>query len=416
MTELAEHRTEPGMRESSLRLTLAFDYMTSYLGRFSLMPVLAVLLANQVGGASWLTTGVGMFGFMVFSGMSSLLVNQWLPRIPYRVSLPGSLLLSAVGFGLLPYPAHPVGAMALLFLAGFGLSVHAVVSRVLIASVIHTDTGRNNVYAMQQIATNIAASVGPFAAAWLYASGDGRSLMGLVGLTYVLAALAVVIGLPSRLRPPETVRERTRGLAAGIALLRDRECRRVTVVTALGTFVYAQFYSAFALMVALAVDSELMRGALLAGPAIAIVVFQALVTRGANRSLRSGVAPAHILARALLTFGVAMLLLGVGLPLVAGAIVAMAVFASAEMLFTPMVSTAFNGISSVSPLAASNLQQVSWTGGEALGSLCGGAVFLLCYHNGAGNVYWLVLAAVAGAGTLPYLARRRTPSTPGEVT
>jgi MFS family permease len=399
--------TGGGMSEPALRLTLGVDYLTSYIGRFSLMPVLAVVLAGRVGGASWATTGIGLFGFMLSAGPSSLLINRWLPKIPYRVSLPASLLLSAAGFGALPYLWHPVAAMVVLLLAGFGISVHAVVSRVLIAEVIHSSTGRNNIYAMQQIATNIAASVGPFIAAWLYGSGDARGLMGLVAVTYLLAAGAVFAGLPNRLSPPVTVRRQTRGLAAGLALMRDPECRRVTVVTALGAFVYAQFYSAFALLVALAIGSTLLRGALLAGPAIAIVVFQTLVTKGANRSLRSGVPPERILARALLTFGVAMLLLGLGMPVVAGAAAAMAVFACAEMLFTPMVSTAFNGLSSVPALAASNLQGVAWTAGEALGSLCGGAVFLICFAHGAAGPYWLVLAAVAISGAVGHLVTRR---------
>jgi hypothetical protein len=179
------------------------------------------------------------------------------------------------------------------------------------------------------------------------------------------------------------------------------------VVTALGTFVYAQFYSAFALLVALAIDQALLRGALLAGPPVAIVCLQALVTTGANRYLRAGVAPVRLLTVATMVFGTAILLLGLGLPVVVGAVAAMAVFAVAEMLFTPMVSTAFNRIGNVSRLAASNLQALAWTAGEALGSLAGGAVFLSCYHHGAGGLYWLLLAVAAIAGALPFLLDRR---------
>jgi hypothetical protein len=245
-------------------------------------------------------------------------------------------------------------------------------------------------------------------AAALYVSGDGRPLLGMVGLAYLVAAVSLRLGLPAGVRPPETVRDRGRGLTAGLALLRDRECRRVTVITAIGTFIYAQFYSAFALLVALAVVSTLLRGALLAAPAIIIVLLQALVTTITNRQLRSGVPPLLILALAVLVFGAAMLLLGIGLPVVLGATAAMTVFPLAEMLFTPLVSTAFNGITSVPPLAASNLQQVAWTAGEALGSLCGGALFLVCYQHGAGGPYWLLLAAIAFAGATPHLVSRRT--------
>jgi MFS family permease len=408
MTDVTEQRPSTGMSSSTLKLTLGFDYVTSNFGRFSLMPVLAMLLASQGNGASWATTGIGMFGFMLCAGMSSLLAIKWLPRIPYVVTLPASMVFSAVGFGLLPYTRNPVATMVPLFVAGFGISVHAVLSRVLIAEVIQSETGRNTVYSMQQIATNAAAALGPFIAGALYVSGDGRPLLGMVGVAYLLAGVSLLVGLPRGLRPPDTVRERTRGVAAGLQLLRDGETRRVTVVTAVGTFVYAQFYSAFALLVALAIDSTLLESALLAGPPIAIVFLQALVTAIVNRYLRVGVPPLLILTLATLVFATAMLLLGIGLPVVIGATAAMAVFAVAEMLFTPMVSTAFNGISGVSRLAVSNLQQVAWTTGEAFGSLCGAAVFLVCYQHGVGRLYWLLLAVATAANAAPYLTQRRT--------
>lgn len=406
VTERTDSSASTAMTESALRTTLLFDYLASNIGRFSLMPVLAMLLATQSNGASWVT-GVGLFAFMLCAGLSSLLAITWLPRIAYRITMPGSMVCSAVGFGLLPYTHHPLVIMLLLFVAGFGISVHATLSRVLIPEIIENEPGRNTIYSMQNITTNIAASLGPFVAAVLYVSGDGRPLLGMVGVAYLLAGLSLLVGLPNGLRPPTTVRERGRGIAAGLALLRDPESRQVTVITAIATFVYAQFYSGFALLVAFDVSSPVLRGLLLAGPPVAIVLLQAVVTGMANRYLRAGIPPLRILTVATLLFGAAMLLLGVGLPVVIGATLAMAVFACAEMLFTPMVSTAFNRITSVSRLAASNLQGVAWTAGEALGSLAGGALFLVCYQQGISNVYWLLVAAATVVGALPYLAVRR---------
>lgn len=402
MTEVTTTPADSGMSEPKLRLTIAVDYLFSNFGRFSLMPVLAVLLAAQSGGAQWLTTGVGLFGFMLCAGLSALLVTRWLPRFTYATSMTASMAFSAVGFGLLAHTTNPFASMGLLFVAGFGISVHAVLVRVLVAELVAGETGRNNLYSIQQIATNAAAALGPFIAGALYVSGDGRPLLTFVAGAYVLAGISLMVGLPRGLRPPDTVRERSRGVAAGLRMLRDRQCRGASVVTAIGSFAYAQFYSAFALLVALAVDSTLLRGALLAGPPIAIVVFQVLVTMAVNHYLRAGVRPLTILIVACVVFGVAVVFLGVGLPVVLGATVAMAVFAIAEMIFTPMVSTTFNRISGVSRLAASNLQGFAWTTGEALGSLAGGALFLLAHQNQIDAVYWLVLAAVTIAGVLPF--------------
>ncbi|MEV7028453.1 hypothetical protein, partial [Kitasatospora sp. NPDC093558] len=101
-------------------------------------------------------------------------------------------------------------------------------------------------------------------------------------------------------------------------------------------------------------------------------------------------------------------LLGVGLPAAAAAAAATVVFALAEMLYGPMVSTAFNRLTNVSPIASSNLQGVSLTTGEAVGSLFGGVVFLACYHRGSGDLYWLALGTATIAGIGLHLAKTRT--------
>lgn len=403
MTNVTERPLATGVREPVLRWILGADYLLCCFGRFSLMPVLAIMLARQSGGASWITTGFGLFGFMVFAGLSSLLVSRWLPRFSYVTTMAGSTLCSAVGFGLLAYTRVPALTLALLFLAGFGISVHHVLARVLVAESIESEPGRNTIYSIQQIATNAAAALGPFIAGALYISGNARPLLTFVSVAYVLAGTSLTVGLPKRLRPPQTVRRRTGCLAAGPHLLRDPQCRRASVVTAVGSFAYGQFYSAFALLVALTIASPLLRSALLAGPPLAIVVLQGTVTVVANRWLRAGVPPVTILFGAVLVFAGAILLLAVGLPVVIGSVVAMTIWAFAEMLFTPMVSITFNRITVASRLTLSNLQGVAWTVGEALGSLCGGAVFLVCYRNNAGGVYWLMLAAATISGVLPYL-------------
>ncbi|MEV4050693.1 MFS transporter [Amycolatopsis sp. NPDC049688] len=408
MNQAIERKPAAVVREPALRRTLALDYLACCFGRFTLMPVLAIMLAAGSGGAAWASTGIGLFGFMLCAGLAALPATRWLPKFPYVVSLPASMVFSAVGFGLLPYTHHAALTMTLLFLGAFGISVHATLVRVLVREVIAGEPGRNTIYSIQQIATNAAAAVGPFAAGVLYVAGDARPLLAVIALAYVLAGVTLLAGLPRGLRPSDALRERVRGPSHLLATLRGREARRTSLITVAGAFVYAQFYSAFALLVGFAVDSALLRGALLAGPPVAIALLQTPVTVVANRFLRTGVRPVQILALATLVFGVAMLLLGLGLPVVVAATAAMAVFAVAEMLFTPMVSTAFSRLPGPSALAASNLQGVAWTTGEALGSLCGGALFLLGYHHGAAQWYWLGLAVLASLAAVPYLTGRRS--------
>lgn len=397
-------RSSPAMTTGGtlLRYTIGADYLASGFARFSLVPVLAIMLTRNSGGASWVT-GVGLFGFLVCAGLGMLPVSRLASRLPYVVTLPGGMLCSAVCSGLFGYVHGAWLTLGLLFGTGFGIGVHTTLCRVLVVQCVQHEQSRNNIYCMQQIMTNAAGALGPFIAGVLYVDGDGRPLLMFVSGGYLLAAVVLIVGLPKNLTPPKTRAGPVRRVAPGRLLrdfLRDSDGRRACLATLGGAFAYGQFYSAFALLVALAVGPVLVRGALLAGPPMVIAVLQACVTIAVNRRLRAGATPLGVMIAGMVLFGVAIALLGAGLPMLIGSIVAMVIWSFAEMVFVPMVSLSFNRITSVSRVAASNVQGVAWTAGEGAGSLCGGAIFLLCYRHGAASAYWLALAAVTFAGAL----------------
>jgi MFS family permease len=340
---------------------------------------------------------VGLFAYQLTAGASALIVHRWLSRLPYVAGMCGALALSATGFGLLAY-AHSLPLLiVLLLVAGLGVSVHLLLLRVLVAEVNSGDTARNRAYSILQIALNIAGSVGPFVASYLYATGDSRALLGMVAGCHLLAALVLLFTLPRRVRPQPAPNRWPISRNALATILANPVTLRIVAVSAVGSFVYAQFYSAFALFVAYDVASPLMRAILLAGPAVAIALLQHPVSAVVARLIGRGVQPLAVLAGATAVFGVSLFPLGSGLPVVGGCLVAIAYFSVAEMVFTPMVSTAFAGLPTGSRLEAMSLRQLCWTIGVAAGSLCGGSLFLLLRDAGAGRWYWLSLGAITVA-------------------
>ncbi|MEV7028298.1 MFS transporter, partial [Kitasatospora sp. NPDC093558] len=294
MTETIERPgSKAGLSGTALRRTLGLNYLCCQFGKFSLMPVLAVMLARGGGGQSS-AAGVYLFAFLMCVGLSSLLVSRWLPRLPYSVTMAAGMLCSGAGFGGLAFTSTPMLVLLALCLAGFGNSVHGVLVRVLVAESLEGETARSTVYGLLQIATNAAAALGPFIAGVLYVSGDNRPLLGFVATAYTAAAAILLIGLPIGLRPPVAVQSGD-GVRARIRVVRDPQCLRALALTGAGAFAYGQFYSAFALFVALAIDSPVLRAVLLGGPPVLIVLFQAGVTVLTNRRLRAGTAPSTLL-------------------------------------------------------------------------------------------------------------------------
>ncbi|WP_285501050.1 MFS transporter [Actinokineospora sp. NBRC 105648] len=380
-----------------LRWSLAVDQGLGCLGLYSVLPVLGVLLAS---GSSAAFVGIGLFSYSASAGLSAMLLNRWLTRLTYLRGMAGSMVLSGVAFGLLPHVSSPIARCGLLVVAGLGVSVHFLMSRVLVAEELRSDIGRNRMYSMLQIAVNVAAAVGPFIGGFLILV-DARLLLATVAACYVLAGVALFFGVPADLRPAPAVSRWPISREVLRWAVVDPPTRRLVLIGATGAFVYGHFYSAIALLVARDfAESKFLRGALIAGPALAIAVFQGPVTVLVTRLMRGGATPFTVLVHGTVIFTLALVTLGLDVPVLWGTAVAVALFALAEMVFTPMQSTAFAGLAVQSKFEAFNLRQVCWTVGEALGSLAGGSVFLTMYHDGLHHTYWLVLAVLVFAVTV----------------
>ena len=302
-----------------LTALLAVDNLLGNLGQYSLVPVLAVLIATQDHGTGPGAVGIGLSVYFAAVGVSCLMVSRWLPRFRYTTAMCASSLLAAVGFVPLAF-MHAFGALlVVLMVAGFGVSVHVVLARVLIAEHTTGDIERHKAYSLMNISINVAGAVGPFVASVLYASGDGRPLVAAVAVFYLLGAAVLLIGLPKLLgsgRPAPTGNAWPVSRAGVVAVLRRPQAWRTVVVATLATFLYAQFYSAFALPVANQISAPLLRAILLSGPAIAIAALQQAVTAVVAVLLRRGGAPMTLLGAACLVFGASFVALGSGLPLV----------------------------------------------------------------------------------------------------
>ncbi|MFF7974930.1 MFS transporter [Streptomyces sp. NPDC007905] len=394
-----------------LRAALALETLVGSLGLYSVIPVLGPLLAARSPGSGTAVVGAGLFCYTASAGLSATLAARRLRRISYAPGMVGSVLLSAAAFGLLPLADADWMLCGLLVLAGCGVSAHFLYSRVLVAEVVHDDIGRNRVFSLLQIAVNAAAALGPFIANALYSPSQPQKLMGVVALCYVAAAVVMLPGLPRGVRPPASSGRWPVGRKVLRQVVTTAAIRRTVVAGVLGTFVYAQFYSAFAYYVARQFDSATLRSFLLAGPAFWIVVLQTGVTAVVSRLMRAGVTPFAVLGGANLLFGLSMLTLGLHLEPAVGAVLAILVFSVAEMAFGPMISTAYAGLPIESSLEAFNLRQVCWSFGEALGAFSGGTLFVALHGQGRGRLYWDALAFVtlAVTGLLLLLARRTAP-------
>ena len=397
-------------RRARVTVPVVLDYLLSHLGFFAVLPVLPVLLERfePAGGAVFV--GVALFAFNFAVRGASLFVSSLLHRADVRVAMAFGLLMAAAGFAVLPVAPGAAGIVAALLLAGTGISTNGLMARVYVALSLET-VARNTVFSTVQIAVNVSAALGPVVANLMLDNALDTLLLLAVAGMYVLAAAAVLVLVPRGVRPDDgDVRPPLRwGLLR--AVVADPHVRRVSLITAAGGFLYAQFFSAVALQVAQVTDDPAWRAGIFTANAVLVVALQVPVTAYCARRLGAGTPPTVFLLVGVGIFAAAFALMGVTGAVVAGVLGAVAVFSLAETFFTPMVNTAFSVIPGDRPVVELfNLRQVAATAGESVGAFTGGALFLTAAAHGARPLYW---GALAVFGVLAVLFHLFTPAQEG---
>ncbi|MEU2716301.1 MFS transporter [Streptomyces sp. NPDC007205] len=415
MAANAPTATRPGSR-NTIAAPVIVDFFLSGLGFYCVVPVLPTIIGILTRNPDPLLTGTALFTFTFAYKGGSLFCANTLQRLPVRTTTAGGLVIAGAGFLLLHGMTHPVGILACLVLAGLGVSANNISARVLVALTQAEPTARNTAFAYIQVAINVAAAVGPLAANLLL--GDHpRVLLPVIAGIFLLTASLMFVLVPRDLRPADSATRKPRGLRVVADMVRDPRVRTVSLLTLVGSVMYGQFFSAFAIHITHVTDSPTVRGAYYTMNAVIIVAGQVLVTRLTNRALGRGHTPGIILCVGIAVFGVSFLLLALPGPSIALTFLAVGVFATAEMVFSPMVSTAYAQLGGDRPMVeVFNFRQVNATLGESLGGFAGGALFTTLFQHRLGPAYWAGAALIGLATAAATAAFHRREGRPAITT
>lgn len=385
-----------------LRLAVAGDYLLSHLGYFTVAPVLAAVLIGT-GDAAW--AGVALFGFSLAMRGGSLVMVPVITRLRFRPGIVGGLLVASVAFALLGLPLPVAAQVALLVLAGCGISLNGTMVRLYIATSLRRASNRHRVFTLVQITVNVAAAVGPVIGNVLL-DAPRWQLFGTVAVAYATAGVVVAGLLPRDARPdPTGVRSPLRPATLRAALAQPH-VRVAMGLTVLGGFLYAQLFSGLALEIVAGLDDPVLRASVFVVNAVLVVALQVPVTAWVARLLDRGVLPVHVLCAGLLLFCAAFAVLGATGGTIASFLAVIVLFSLGETFYTPTVDTAFTSLDPRrNPLELINLRQVSVALGESSGALAGSGIALLSGTGTGGGWPWYVLAALGAAGAV-VLGRR----------
>ncbi|MDS1271604.1 MFS transporter [Lipingzhangella sp. LS1_29] len=365
------------------------NYLLSHLGFFTVAPVLAIVLTDIL---TPLMVGCTLMLFNLAMRSGSLFLTPVISRLPFRVSTGFGLVLAGCAFVLAPHLAG-WALVATLTAAGLGVSINGSAIKLFVATHIPENERRQKMFSGIQIAVNCAAAIGPFVGNLLLDRG-AEAVFLVTGLAYFVAALSSILILPARGESAEPARSPLRWHVIREGLSRPYAKRAVLLAT-LGAALYAQLFSSFPVIAAMATEDPLLRGGLFFLNAAIVVVLQIPVTKGSLALITRGWSPMRVMALGVLVLASSLLVLGISPTAVLVLYLVVFVFSLGEAIYIPSVDTAFLDLSTeVSPLELINLRQISNGVGESLGSFIGAsaaAAFI------AQSPHLLMVAAVVAA-------------------
>lgn len=243
------------------------------IGHLAAVSILSLYLLTTIKLPPGLAAGLLLFAALSYR-VGRFVVAPLLDRMPARSALMLCLSAGAAGYlvlSALPYTTATFAAAVLLVGAGFGgntLRVYALASG--------REEGRLYRYSALNVATNVAAAIGPLFGTWLFLHLGPRSPFALAAATFV-AAMALLLRVPGEdlehaARPQGFIR------ALGTCLA-SPGVRQSIVVRTLLFVMTSQLYAVFPLAATRMLNAAGLLGIYFTVNALLVSVGQIPVTR-----------------------------------------------------------------------------------------------------------------------------------------
>jgi len=405
----AEDADASQVRQRRVTAAVVLDFGLSHLGFFTILSVLPLLLPQLNSAITAWWVGALLFMFNLARRASSLLFAGSIGRARVRNVMVVGLLGAAVGYGLIGATHNAFVMAAGLLLAGVGISANGLAARTYVTVGLRTISARAWAFGAIQIAVNVGAALGPIVGNLLLNQHRDAALLTAIGGCYIAAAIAVIALVPGAATASTGVTREPLQWHKLATALKDQAARRLCLMTILGGFLYAQFFSAVVLQVASATSSSALRAGVISSNAVVVVVAQYPMSRYCARASETHAARIRLIVGGIWLFVASMAVLAAAGRYVVFIYVAASVLSVGETIYTPTVDSAFAELPGDRPaVECFNLRQISVAAGESAGSFAGGALFLLFAQHGARAMYWLLLTAIAAILLTVLTITRRT--------
>ncbi len=357
------------------------------MGYFGVLSVLVVALRDEklTAGQVALCSST----FLISSKVAKIPLAVFMDRLRPSMSLLAGCWLAGAAFALLPTASSFAAVLAVLFLAGIGVSINALASKQVAAEASDGVSSRTTAFATINVAVNIASAVAAPVALFIIDEGRKQLLFMAIGGMYALAGTVSAWSL----RSPKSTAAARPGWAVYREVIRTPHLWRLLMANAFGWFLYAQLFNALPLYVTESLDAGAELGLLFTANALLIIVLQVPLGHAFERITRGDAD--LLMALSFVTFGVAFLI-GGALPGFIGLVALVVVFSTAEAMFVPSVDVSLlEKIDPTQRAAGYSVVSIATAVGETAGASAGLTVLAWMQGLHADRGFWLLAATVA---------------------
>ncbi len=364
-------------------------YLITNLGYFGLLSTLVVIL--NTNGFESTQIAILVMAFTLSAKTAKIPLAYWVDKHLATVSVLLGCLIAGCGFVGVSFSKTMNLTLFSLIIAGIGISINALASKQLAATVSDNFRNRVRLFSIINIGVNISSAIAAPLALYFVSYKYDIYIIRVVAMIYIIAGIVTYINF-SKFQPKDAS-PNTFSLAIYLNMLRIAKFRYFLLINFFGWILYGQLFNVLALYVSETLLLPKRLGWLYTLNALLVIFLQLWITRLTRRWQDEKTI--FIIFLSYITFSIAFVLIYL-INGYFGAIIFIVVFTLAEMMFVPNIDVLLLDIIGKENRAIGySILSIS----TAIGEACGGGLGVVAYKyfivHGYRNEFWLIVAFFA---------------------
>jgi len=375
------------MRQKKLHIILSGHYFLTHISFFGVLSTLILILSKK-GLPPQNIAFISLVYTISYRG-SKLLFAPFLDRLETEKGIYLGCLIASLGFFILFCFDHPKFILLAILLAGLGISINGISSKVFAMNIAEKDAHKNSIFSIIATIVNFSAAISQPISLALLKYDHEKILLISFSLFYFIPFLIFFIkSLSNKSKNISKNNIKKQNLNVYLKFLKNKNFIYFFLINFLIWSLYGQLYNAFAYHIGKTLNNPLLLGQYYFALSVFVIAFQIFVIKIANRYKKNN--PYKNIFYSMILYSIGYFIIFLNCEKYSAAFFIILFIGLAEILFVPSLDVL--GLT----IAGKENKNV-WISivgiSTALGESLGGSLGLLTYGLLKNiHLYWLLIS------------------------